>query len=1177
MGGGATVTGTTSNGIQAISTLGALNISTTSGVIVNSGATGILAQNQGTSVPAGSSAISISTMFGTINASTNGISAGYALGTSTPANIPNPPNTAVNGDINITDNDTAINATNGSGIIAFNYGVGNVSVTSNSAITAIGAGVTTPGVNPTQYGISAFNYGAGSTLVATGFSSNIHSGGSGINIGNQATAVAAAAASTVTVTAQGFIHSGANNNNSGSAPSGIQAGYNPGTASVFNASVFGDVLVNDNASIVADAGDGINAYNYGIGDTVVNVGSGISIQALTAATSSSGKAPYGVSASNYGPGNVAITTSGGGTITSGSNGINAVNLSTAIDAAADALVTVTAAGTIHSGTILTNTNAAPSGISAGFLGGPNAATSNLAVNGTVIVNNAANVTADAGNGINAYNFGNGDITVNDASGTTVQGVLYGIQAHAEGLNANGNVAVNVYSGATVKATSTTAASYGIFALNNGTGNISVITSPGVTISSGSAGINAVNEATAIDQSANSSIVVTAAGTINAGSHLTGNGNVSGGIYAGYLAGTSTPATIPATGVFGDVIVNNTATINTAAGDGIYVYTYGIGDLFVNDLGGNITALGGASPPNGSGVGIVANNYGSGDVRISTAATTVINSDGTGIAALNKAVSGPSFAVPATSEISVLALGTIYSGSITTGSGLPPAGILASYNPNNTNTVDAGVHGNVLVDDYASIFAAAGTDGIRGSNYGTGTVTITVEAGAIVSAGRYGIAAQAFDGGDVRVTNYGTVSGGTAAVDATTTGGGTALVDNYGHLIGNVLADNATFINEFGADWSLNGLSTFTGASTLVNLGTIDVNGVSAISGLSSIANTGIVEMLTGSLTVDAGMTGAGTVSIYGATMEFGAQSDAHVQFTTNLSGTLILDHASLFTGTVTGFSQGDIIDLKDIVLASVNVSNSGMLHVGFDGGSFELIGNYDPNGFSIAPDGNGGTKITWNHAAPVIATDQISTVPNGDGSTTILGLHVFNSDPAASTETFTFGATTGAAGSSVTLSTSSGLLTDINNVLTAGPTYHPGAVPPSTDKVTLSVTDGFGAADTVNFVFNQAGTGPNVVLQGTSGKDVIFATGNQDVLTGGGGADQFVFKPTSSGPSVQHTITDFVVGLDKIDVRQFASISSLPSDVQQGSDTLITLDNHDTVLLKNVVASSLHAGDFIFA
>jgi hypothetical protein len=33
--------------------------------------------------------------------------------------------------------------------------------------------------------------------------------------------------------------------------------------------------------------------------------------------------------------------------------------------------------------------------------------------------------------------------------------------------------------------------------------------------------------------------------------------------------------------------------------------------------------------------------------------------------------------------------------------------------------------------------------------------------------------------------------------------------------------------------------------------------------------------------------------------------------------------------------------------------------------------------------------------------------------------------------------------------------------------------------------------------------------------------------------------------------------------------------VEQGSDTLITLDGHDTLLLKNVVATSLHASDFI--
>jgi Ca2+-binding RTX toxin-like protein len=95
---------------------------------------------------------------------------------------------------------------------------------------------------------------------------------------------------------------------------------------------------------------------------------------------------------------------------------------------------------------------------------------------------------------------------------------------------------------------------------------------------------------------------------------------------------------------------------------------------------------------------------------------------------------------------------------------------------------------------------------------------------------------------------------------------------------------------------------------------------------------------------------------------------------------------------------------------------------------------------------------------------------------------------------------------------------------------------------------------------------------------VILATTSQDVLTGGAAQDQFVFAPTSSGPSVQHTITDFLAGVDKVDVRQFSNISAsaLPTETQQGSDTLITLDSHDTLLLKNIAAVNLHASDFIF-
>ena len=213
-------------------------------------------------------------------------------------------------------------------------------------------------------------------------------------------------------------------------------------------------------------------------------------------------------------------------------------------------------------------------------------------------------------------------------------------------------------------------------------------------------------------------------------------------------------------------------------------------------------------------------------------------------------------------------------------------------------------------------------------------------------------------------------------------------------------------------------------------------------------------------------------------------------------------------------------------------------------------------------------------------TNNLTTVANLDGTTKVLGLQVTDTDPAASSETFNFAATTGAAasGTSITPSSDSGSLTHINSLLESGVTYQPGGSPPATDMMTLTVTDSFGATDSVHFVFNQVGSGPNNTLQGTSGKDVILATNSQDVLTGGAGQDQFLFAPTSSGPTVQHTITDFEAGIDKLDVRQFSGLSgaSIPGAIQQqGSDTLITLDAHDTLLLKNVFASSVHASDFI--
>jgi hypothetical protein len=286
----------------------------------------------------------------------------------------------------------------------------------------------------------------------------------------------------------------------------------------------------------------------------------------------------------------------------------------------------------------------------------------------------------------------------------------------------------------------------------------------------------------------------------------------------------------------------------------------------------------------------------------------------------------------------------------------------------------------------------------------------------------------------------------------------------------------------------------------------------------------------------------------------------------------ILNDINIFANYRNPVNNGSV-NLKGLTLAPSSDPNDDPSVLSLYAADFGISHINDGRLFEIS------NPFTWNHPAPVILTNNLTTAQNLDGSMTVSGVQVTDSDAFASSGTFSLTATTGAAasGTSITPTTSSGSLTGINSVFATGVTYHPGVTPPSTDKVTVTVADAFGATDTMNFVFNEAGTGPNISLQGTPGKDVIFATNSQDVLTGGAAQDQFVFAPTSAGPSVQHTITDFVAGLDKIDVRQFSNISAsaLPTETQQGGNTLVTLDSHDTLLLTNVNATNLHASDFI--
>jgi hypothetical protein len=131
---------------------------------------------------------------------------------------------------------------------------------------------------------------------------------------------------------------------------------------------------------------------------------------------------------------------------------------------------------------------------------------------------------------------------------------------------------------------------------------------------------------------------------------------------------------------------------------------------------------------------------------------------------------------------------------------------------------------------------------------------------------------------------------------------------------------------------------------------------------------------------------------------------------------------------------------------------------------------------------------------------------------------------------------------------------------------------------TLSVSDGantasiqlIGSYTNANFDF----VSDDKTINGVAGSNGTIV---YDPPAAGAGSGSFVFAPTNSGPPVQHVIADFVDGPDKIDVRQFANITeaALPTAVQHGSDTLVTLDSHDMLWLKNFTASQLHASDFI--
>ncbi|MFC4670039.1 calcium-binding protein [Seohaeicola nanhaiensis] len=98
------------------------------------------------------------------------------------------------------------------------------------------------------------------------------------------------------------------------------------------------------------------------------------------------------------------------------------------------------------------------------------------------------------------------------------------------------------------------------------------------------------------------------------------------------------------------------------------------------------------------------------------------------------------------------------------------------------------------------------------------------------------------------------------------------------------------------------------------------------------------------------------------------------------------------------------------------------------------------------------------------------------------------------------------------------------------------------------------------------------VLLGDGGSDRLLGGAGNDILTGGAGRDVFFFARNSG----QDIVTDFQIGLDKIEIgRGAASLDDL-TFTRKGTDVLITFEGTE-ILVENTLVNELRDADhFLF-
>ena len=117
------------------------------------------------------------------------------------------------------------------------------------------------------------------------------------------------------------------------------------------------------------------------------------------------------------------------------------------------------------------------------------------------------------------------------------------------------------------------------------------------------------------------------------------------------------------------------------------------------------------------------------------------------------------------------------------------------------------------------------------------------------------------------------------------------------------------------------------------------------------------------------------------------------------------------------------------------------------------------------------------------------------------------------------------------------------------------------------------SADSISFIFSSDGSG--ATLTGTSGRDLIQSSAGNDVMNGGAGADNFVFKAVFGND----TIGDYSPGIDSLTFPSaiFADADALLAAMHDESGNAVIMHGADTLTL-NVAKDqlTLHQSDLHF-